>query len=145
MLPISDKLNSSKSDRNIFEWAVESHEYNEFTLERFYQVMTEVAERHKMTLEDYEDYVNRCFENPKDLTKIPRLDRQKNRKEKLERAIQLYVKTKVKIKDIQEITGVSNSALYVTLKNRGIARCRLASKKMNYHVERTIYIDSHIL
>ncbi|MDA1526343.1 hypothetical protein PDJ99_24730 [Bacillus cereus] len=129
MLPLSDKLNSSKSDRNIFEWAVENHEYNGFTLERFYQVMTEVAERHKMPLEDYEEYVNWCFDNPNDLTKIPRLDSQKNRKEKLERAIHLYVETNVKIKDIQEITGVSDSALYEALKNRGIERCRLASKK----------------
>ncbi len=59
MLQLSDKLNSPKLDRNIFEWAVESHEYNGFTLKNFYQVMTEFAERHKMTLDVYEEYVNR--------------------------------------------------------------------------------------
>jgi len=38
-----------------------------FTMEKFYEVMTEVATRNKMLLGDYMDYVYECFENPREV------------------------------------------------------------------------------
>jgi len=57
ILPLASHLNSYKRDLNIFEWAEEYHEYLLFPLERFYEVMNEVAERNGMTLDEYKSHV----------------------------------------------------------------------------------------
>lgn len=65
ILPLSQVLNGSKQDKNIFEWFELVHEHYNITLERFNEVMTEVASRNGMTLNEYREYVNWCFENPR--------------------------------------------------------------------------------
>jgi 5-methylcytosine-specific restriction endonuclease McrA len=67
ILPLASHVNSYKRDLNIFEWAIEYYERLGFTLERFYEVMTEVACREGMTLEEYREYVNWCFDNTDEL------------------------------------------------------------------------------
>lgn len=63
ILPLNKSLNASKSDRNIFEWAIETHEFFGFKLEHFYEVMTEVASRSEMNLFEYKNYVTWCHKN----------------------------------------------------------------------------------
>jgi len=67
MLPLSSEVNLSKHNKNIFEWARKNHKKYGFTMEKFYEVMAEVATRNKMLLGDYMDYVYECFENPREV------------------------------------------------------------------------------
>lgn len=66
MIPLSAELNLSKHDSNIFEWAEQNHKRLGFSMNLFYKVMTDVADRNGMTLEEYRDYVYWCFDNPAD-------------------------------------------------------------------------------
>lgn len=66
MIPLSAELNLSKNDSNVFEWAKHNHKRLGFTMNRFYKVMTDVASRNGMTLDEYRDYVYWCYENPTD-------------------------------------------------------------------------------
>ncbi|MEH7248733.1 hypothetical protein V7114_18315 [Neobacillus niacini] len=68
ILILKRDLNVSKNGRNIFDWAVQEHEHLGFTLTRFNEVMTEVALRSGMTLEEYKEYVNWCFDNQIDIS-----------------------------------------------------------------------------
>jgi len=68
IIPLSAELNVSKQDSNVFEWAEQNHEWFGFTMDRFNEVMTDVADRNGMTLEEYRDYVYWCFENPVEVT-----------------------------------------------------------------------------
>lgn len=70
IIPLSAELNQSKRDSNIFEWALNNHERFNFTVELFNEVMTEVATRNDMTLEEYEMYVYWCFENKRELATV---------------------------------------------------------------------------
>ncbi|MGH0601596.1 hypothetical protein [Bacillus mycoides] len=65
MIALRGGLNNSKQARNIFKWAETNHERLGFTMERFNEVMTEVAERNSMSLVDYRKYVFWCFDNPR--------------------------------------------------------------------------------
>ncbi|UZD48720.1 hypothetical protein [Peribacillus frigoritolerans] len=64
MIALRGDLNNSKQALNIFEWAKTNHIRLGFTLERFNEVMNEVAKRNGMTLVEYKKYVFWCFENP---------------------------------------------------------------------------------
>jgi hypothetical protein len=70
MIPLSAEVNMSKQANNIFEWAEQNHERLGFTMERFNEVMSEVAERNNMTLEEYREYVYWCFENKRVLATV---------------------------------------------------------------------------
>ncbi|MDQ0976638.1 hypothetical protein QFZ31_006690 [Neobacillus niacini] len=70
MIPLDAKLNSSKNNKNVFEWAIANHQRLNFTLDRFYEVMTEVADRNNMTLGEYREYVYWCFENKRELATV---------------------------------------------------------------------------
>lgn len=70
IIPLSKNLNASKGDRNIFEWAIETHKRFNFDLSYFYEVMTEIASRVEMTLDEYREYVYWCFNNQVDSQKI---------------------------------------------------------------------------
>ncbi|MGG3193930.1 hypothetical protein [Priestia aryabhattai] len=69
IIPLSRVLNGSKQDKNIFEWAESVYKLYGFTLERFNEVITEVARRNNMTFDEYRDYVYWCFKNKRSLTK----------------------------------------------------------------------------
>jgi 5-methylcytosine-specific restriction endonuclease McrA len=64
LLLLRSDLNISKNARNIFEWAEQEYEHFGFTLDRFYEVMTEVASRSNMSLDEYKEYTYWCFNNP---------------------------------------------------------------------------------
>jgi len=59
MLPLSAELNLDKKDKNVFEWVKTRPEIDQ---DRFNVVMTEVAERNSMTLDEYKAFVYDCFE-----------------------------------------------------------------------------------
>lgn len=61
ILPLSAKLNTSKQARNVFEWAEEKHEELGFTMETFYTVISELAQRNNMSLDTYVEYYNKCY------------------------------------------------------------------------------------
>jgi hypothetical protein len=58
---MSKALNSSKHNKNVFEWIkTQPQEYQD----RFYNVLVPMmAERNDMTTEQYEEFVNNCYEN----------------------------------------------------------------------------------
>lgn len=66
MIPLSAELNISKRNSNVFEWAEQNHTRLGFSMDRFKQVMTDVASRNGMTLGEYRGYVYWCFDNPID-------------------------------------------------------------------------------
>lgn len=70
MLPLSASLNASKCASNVFEWAEHNHNRLGFTMERFNEVMTEVASRSNLTLDQYKDHVNWCYENKRELATV---------------------------------------------------------------------------
>lgn len=70
LLPLKSDLNDSKNGRNIFEWAKQEHKRLGFTLTQFNEVMTEVASRSGMTLKEYKEYVNWCFDNQIDISVV---------------------------------------------------------------------------
>ena len=62
MMPLSSRLNNSKRAHNVFVWARVMHKELGFTMERFNEVMTEIAARNEMTLEEYRHYVYWCHD-----------------------------------------------------------------------------------
>src|SRR5699024_8010350 len=66
MLPIWHRINSSKSDRNIFEWYEESGGRFEVSPGLFEKAIEYLAELNEMTVEEYRNYVYECHANPND-------------------------------------------------------------------------------
>lgn len=67
MLPIWQRINSSKSDRNIFEWYEENGDRFDVCPKRFEAAIEYLAELNGMSVEEYRDYVNDCHANPNDV------------------------------------------------------------------------------
>lgn len=67
MLPIWQRINSSKSDRNIFEWYAENGDRFDVCPERFEAAIAYLADLNGMTVEEYRDYVYDCHANPNDI------------------------------------------------------------------------------
>ncbi|HHT7190020.1 TPA: helix-turn-helix domain-containing protein [Bacillus cereus] len=112
MLPLSLSLNSSKQARNIFQWAELNHSRLGFTMERFNEVMTEVATRNEMTLEDYKEYYFWCFDNPKEIpTDYSESNYYITFQNRLNDAIEMYIDGATK-QEIVESTKISESTLY---------------------------------
>lgn len=64
MLPIWQRINSSKGAKNIFEWYKDNGERFEVCPDRFAKVIAYLAELNGMTTEEYRDYVYDCHANP---------------------------------------------------------------------------------
>ncbi len=62
MLPVGQRINSSKGAKNVFEWYEENGERFEVCPERFRKAIEYIAELNGMTYEEYQDYVYSCFE-----------------------------------------------------------------------------------
>lgn len=61
-------LNMSKNNRNPFEWV---NTQPDEIQERFHSILVPMlAERNEMTVEEFTDYVNWCFENPRTLEEL---------------------------------------------------------------------------
>lgn len=67
MLPIWQRINSSKCDRNIFEWYEENGDRFDVCPKRFEAAIEYLAELNGMTTAEYRDYVNDCHANPNDV------------------------------------------------------------------------------
>lgn len=67
ILPVWQRINSSKSDRNIFEWYEENGERFGVCPSKFSESIEYLAGLNGMTFEEYKDYVYDCHENPNDI------------------------------------------------------------------------------
>lgn len=67
MLPIGQRLNSSKGAKNIFEWYEADGERFEVLPELFDKAIGYLAELNEMTTQEYRDYVYECHANPNDI------------------------------------------------------------------------------
>lgn len=67
MLPIWQRINSSKSNSNIFEWYKENGRRFEVCPDRFENAVAYLAELNGMTVDEYREYVYECHANPIDV------------------------------------------------------------------------------
>ncbi|UTE77473.1 hypothetical protein [Rossellomorea sp. KS-H15a] len=113
MIALRADLNNSKVDSNIFEWAEAKHKQFNFTLVRFIEVMTEVADRNGMSFEEYKEYVYWCFDNPRDLSSEPTNSERKAKDfyKRLDAAIGMYIKGETYDSIRNETRIVSNTLL----------------------------------
>lgn len=70
IIPLRRDLNSSKSDRNIFDWFAENKERYNLEQRRFDELIAYLADINDMTTEEYEEYVRWCHDNPRTLDEI---------------------------------------------------------------------------
>ncbi|GAB6558114.1 hypothetical protein bcgnr5378_06680 [Bacillus cereus] len=146
VIPLTRKLNSSKQEKNIFEWAELLHEYYGFTMERFYEVIQEVAERNNMTIDEYKTYYFSCFENCKSVN-IEILNKGNTaNKEALDKATKLYVESDLSISEILEVTNITLGQLNAHLRRCKIERKRRKNRKKYYikGKEKQLSLDSLI-
>lgn len=62
MLPISSILNQSKNGRNIFEWFDDVKDKYDLNVDMFRKAMQYISELNEMTVDEYRDYVDECFD-----------------------------------------------------------------------------------
>lgn len=67
MLPIWQRINTSKSDRNIFEWYKENGERFDVCPKKFEEAIEYLAELNEMSVAEYRDYVYECHAIPNDI------------------------------------------------------------------------------
>lgn len=67
MLPIWQRINSSKGAKNIFVWYEENGERFGVCPDRFTEVIEYIAELNEMTTEEYREYVYECHANPNEI------------------------------------------------------------------------------
>lgn len=67
MLPIWQRINSSKGAKNIFEWYEENGDRFEVLPELFDKAIEYLADLNEMTTHEYRDYVYECHANPNDI------------------------------------------------------------------------------
>jgi transposase len=123
MIPLAGELNSSKNAYNIFEWAKDKHNYFGFSMERFNEVMAEVAERNQMSFEKFKNYVYSCHANPNTVeTHYNQSQWYISFYNRLEKAIEMYKNGAEPKQEIPIETGISQSTLLSHLQKRGIPR-----------------------
>lgn len=67
LLPIGQRLNSSKGAKNIFEWYEENGDRFEVLPELFDKAIEYLADLNDMSPQEYRDYVYECHANPNDI------------------------------------------------------------------------------
>lgn len=67
MLPIWQRINSSKGAKNIFVWYEENGERFDVCPNRFTKVIEYLAELNEMTSEEYREYVYECHAKPNEI------------------------------------------------------------------------------
>jgi hypothetical protein len=67
MLPVWQRINSSKGAKNVFEWYEENGERFGVCPVRFYAAIEYLADLNGMTSEEYRQYVYECHANPNDI------------------------------------------------------------------------------
>lgn len=64
VIPLSKALNSSKKDKNIFEWFKASRQRFNLSQEKFDSLIEYLASANAVSVGDYREYVYWCHENP---------------------------------------------------------------------------------
>lgn len=72
MNPLLSSLNMSKSDANPFEWFEANRQRFELDQSRFDSLVAKLAEQNGLTPEEFREYTDWCFANPRSLTQIKR-------------------------------------------------------------------------
>lgn len=70
MIPLRGDLNTSKSTRCIFDWFYEEKERFELSQRNFDNLIEYLAGINDMTVEEYEEYVRWCHDNPRSIDEI---------------------------------------------------------------------------
>jgi hypothetical protein len=70
MYPLRGDLNSSKNNRNIFEWFEANRQRFELSQERFDNLIAWLASANAMSVEEYRDYVYWCHDNPRTIGEL---------------------------------------------------------------------------
>ncbi|ULT58705.1 hypothetical protein L1999_09325 [Neobacillus drentensis] len=122
MIALRGDLNNSKVDNNIFEWAKFKHKQFNFTMERFNEIMTEIAERNGLSLEEYKKYVYWCFDNPREVNNGQPTNTELKKQmffQRLDKAIEMYIRGE-SYKKIREETKIVSNTLLRYLRERDI-------------------------
>ena len=67
MWPLCKRLNSSKYNKNIFEWFEANRQRFELSQAKFDRLIEWLAAANDMTVEEYRDFVYWCHANPNDV------------------------------------------------------------------------------
>lgn len=67
IIPLRASLNSSKQDRNIFDWFADNKERFNLSQRKFDELIAYLAEINDMTPKEYEEYVRWCHDNPREV------------------------------------------------------------------------------
>lgn len=70
MIPLRADLNISKKDRCIFDWFADNRERFGLEQRKFDELIEYLADINDMTVEEYEDYVRWCHDNPRSINEI---------------------------------------------------------------------------
>lgn len=70
MIPLSYDLNASKKDRCIFDWFADNRDRFGLEQRKFDDLIEYLAGINDMTVEEYEEYVRWCHDNPRSINEI---------------------------------------------------------------------------
>lgn len=70
MIPLRSDLNFSKNNRNIFDWFADNRERFGLEQYKFDDLIEYLAGINDMTVEEYEEYVRWCHDNPRSIDEI---------------------------------------------------------------------------
>lgn len=72
VIPLGQSINRSKNAGNIFDWFEANRQRFELDQSRFDSLVAKLAEQNGLTSEEFREYTDWCFANPRDLTQIKR-------------------------------------------------------------------------
>jgi hypothetical protein len=72
MYPLDASLNSSKHAKNPFKWFEANRQRFELDQSRFDSLVAKLAEQNGLTSEEFREYTDWCFANPRNLSQIKR-------------------------------------------------------------------------
>jgi 5-methylcytosine-specific restriction endonuclease McrA len=70
IIPLSDTLNLSKNDGNLFEWFETNRQRFNLSQDKFNTLIDYLAELNEMTREEYREYVYWCHANPRTVEQL---------------------------------------------------------------------------
>ena len=70
MWPLCIRLNSSKHNKNIFDWFETNRQRLELSQDKFDTLIKYLADANGKTVEEYRGYVYWCHENPRTLEEL---------------------------------------------------------------------------
>lgn len=70
IVPLTREVNRSKSAKNPFEWIEDEETKKLVDLNRWEKLIEYLADQNGLTVDEFKDYVNWCFENPRKVEEI---------------------------------------------------------------------------